>query len=67
MSYGADDTRTYGRAAYFIDRLLKGAQPSELPVEQASTFTLAVNLKIAKALGISIPQTIVVRADELVR
>ncbi|HKQ25604.1 MAG TPA: ABC transporter substrate-binding protein [Burkholderiales bacterium] len=67
MSYAPDRTEVAGRVAYFIDRLLRGATPSELPVEEAATFKLTVNLKTAKALGIAIPQSILLRADEVIR
>ncbi len=53
--------------AYFIDRLLKGAKPGDLPVEQISKFHLAVNLRTAKTLGVKIPQSILMRADEVIR
>jgi putative ABC transport system substrate-binding protein len=55
------------RAAYFVDRLLKGANAAELPVEQLSKLTLVVNLRTAKTLGINIPETILLRADEVIR
>lgn len=67
ISYGTDLRDTYHRVGYFIDRVLKGAKPSELPVEQTATFDLVVNLKTAKALGITIPQSILLRADEVIR
>ncbi|HTS53823.1 MAG TPA: ABC transporter substrate-binding protein [Burkholderiales bacterium] len=67
MSYGADVADTFRRTAYYVDRLLKGAKPSELPVEQVSKFKLAVNLKTANALGITIPEPILLRADEVIR
>ena len=67
ISYGADDTGTFRRAAYFIDRLLKGAKPNELPIEQASTFTLAVNLRTARALGVVVPESIQLRANDVIR
>jgi len=57
----------FGRAAYFVDRLLKGAKPSDLPVEQATSFKLTINLRTAKALRLSIPESIVLRADEVIR
>jgi len=67
MSYSATLADYWGRAAYFIDRVLKGAKPSELPIEQMSQFRLAINLKTAKALGITFPESILVRADEVVK
>jgi putative ABC transport system substrate-binding protein len=67
LSYGPDPADAFGRSAYFIDRLLKGAKPSDLPVEQVSTIKLVVNLKTAKALGISVPESILLRADKVVQ
>ncbi len=67
MSYGPDVPAAWRRAAYYVDRLLKGAAPGELPVEQAWKLKLAVNLKTAKALGITIPESILLRADEVIR
>jgi len=67
ISYGGDVANTWGRAAYFVDRVLKGAKPQDLPVEQVSKFTLAVNLKTAKVLGLTIPESILLRADEVMR
>jgi putative ABC transport system substrate-binding protein len=67
MSYGPTNEELFGRAAYFIDRLLKGAKPSDLPVEQPSTLRLAVNLKTAKALKLTIPESVMLRADEVLR
>lgn len=67
MSYGPGRRETWERAAYFIDRILNGAKPSELPVEEPRTYTLAVNVRTAKAIGMSIPESIVARADEIVR
>ena len=66
MSYGASSAANYHRAAYFVDRILKGAKPAELPVEQPSTFELVVNLRTARSLGITIPQAILLRADEVI-
>jgi putative ABC transport system substrate-binding protein len=66
LSYGSDNVYNWGRAAYFIDRLLKGAIAAEIPVEQASTFKFVVNLKTAETLGITIPRSILLRADEVV-
>ena len=67
ISYGTDLRDTYHRVGYFIDRVLKGAKPIDLPVEQTATFDLVVNLKTAKALGIKIPQSILLRADEVIQ
>ena len=67
MSYGSDGRSTFYRVAYFIDRLLKGVKPDDLPVEQPTKFELVVNLKTAKALGLTVPQSILLRADEVVR
>ena len=66
MSYGPDRADLFRRAAGYVHKLLKGAKPSELPVEQASRFQLVINLKTAKALGLSVPQSILIRADELI-
>jgi len=66
MSYGASSAANYRRAAYFVDRILKGAKPAELPVEQPSAFELVVNVRTAKSLGITIPQSILLRADEVI-
>ena len=67
MSYGANNADTVGRAAYFVDRILKGAKPAELPVEQPARFELAINLLTAKSLGLTIPQSIRLRADRLIQ
>jgi len=67
LAYGSDGVYNWERGAYFVDRLLKGANAAELPVEQLSKLTLVVNLKTAKALGITIPQSILLRADEVIR
>jgi putative ABC transport system substrate-binding protein len=67
LSYGGNIRDTFRRVAYYIDRLLKGAKPSELPVEQSDRFWLTVNLKAAKALGITIPKSVLLRADEVIR
>lgn len=66
MSYSADLTDLFRRGAAFVARLLKGAKPSELPVEQPTRFQLVINLKTAKALGLKIPQSVMVLADELI-
>jgi len=67
ISYGPDARDTYRRVAYFIVRLLEGANVSELPFERSAQFTLVVNLKTAKAMGLTIPQSIMLRADEVIQ
>lgn len=66
IGYGVNFSETFRRAAYFVDRILKGVEPSDLPVEQATRFELVVNLKTAKALGIKIPQQLLLRADNVI-
>jgi len=66
IGYGVNILSLYRRAAYFVDRILKGAQPADLPVEQPTKFELAVNLRTAKALGRTIPETFLVRANEVI-
>ena len=66
MSYGPKLRENYRRAAIYVDKILKGANPGELPVEQPTTFELAVNLKTAKALGIKVPQTIMIQATKVI-
>lgn len=66
MSFGPSLPAVYHRAAYFVDRILKGARPADLPVEQPTKFELVVNLKSAKALGLKIPQSILLRADRII-
>ncbi|MBI3371458.1 MAG: ABC transporter substrate-binding protein [Betaproteobacteria bacterium] len=66
MDYGVNLVATYRRAAYFVDKILKGARPAELPFERATVFEMTVNLKTAKTLGIKVPPSIAVRADRVI-
>jgi putative ABC transport system substrate-binding protein len=66
MSYGANQRETYLRLAAYADRLLRGAKPGELPIEQATRFELVLNQRTARALGLSISQAVMVSADRLV-
>jgi len=66
FSYGPNSLERWRRAAVYVDKLLKGASPSELPVEQPATFELVLNLRVAKALGITVPPSIVQRADRII-
>ena len=67
LSYGADLAANYRNAAKYVDKILKGARPAELPVEQATKFELVINLKTAKTLGLAIPQSMLLRADEVIQ
>jgi putative tryptophan/tyrosine transport system substrate-binding protein len=67
MSYGADLADSYRRVAYFVDRILKGAKPAELPVEQPTKFELVINLKTAKQIGLTIPAEVLARANRLIK
>ena len=67
IGYGVDDAKMYRRAAYFVDRILKGSKPGDLPIEQATRLELVINLKTATAFGIAIPQSLLVRADEVIQ
>ena len=67
MSYGTMQTDLYRRAAAHVDKVLRGKNPADLPVEQATLFELVINLKTAKALGLTIPQSILQRADQVIQ
>ena len=67
MSYGADAVDSYRRVAYYVDRILKGAKPADLPVEQPMKFEFVINLKTAKQIGVTIPPDVLSRASRLIK
>jgi putative ABC transport system substrate-binding protein len=67
MGYGVNLPDMYGHGASFVDRILKGIKPADIPIEQPTRFELVINLKTAKALGLTIPESVLVRADEVIQ
>ena len=66
MSYGYDREHLVRRGASYVDRILKGAKPADLPVEESTQFELVINLRMAKAIGLTIPQSLLLRADQVI-
>ena len=67
MSYGADEADSYRRAAGYVDKILKGAKPANLPIQQATKFEFIINLKAAKQIGLIIPNRVLERANQVIR
>jgi putative tryptophan/tyrosine transport system substrate-binding protein len=67
MFYGADEGERYRRVAYYIDRILKGSRPADLPIEQPAKFEFIINLKTAEQIGLTVPTSVLVRADNVIR
>ena len=67
MSYGVSLRESFRQAAAYVEKILKGAKPGELPIEQSTTYELAINLKTARALGLTIAQSLLLRADEVIQ